>query len=210
MEKPILFSGEMVRAILEGRKTQTRRVVKPQLEKRLEHLAGEWFTYYWMSGGLWNDAGKIARCPYGQPGDRLWVRETWKCEEMEPYGEDGVRFQADNEFYTIRNTLEASQKWMEARREGGKWRPSIFMPRWASRITLEVVKVRVERVQEINEEDAKNEGVSAWHDTPSGTTYVPEYKLLWDKLNASRGFGWKVNPWVWVVEFKSVEVCNAS
>ncbi len=125
------------------------------------------------------------------------MRETFRCEELEPYGEDGVRFRADGVFRGIENSQEASEKWMEAYREGGKWRPSIFMPRWASRITLEVVNVRVERLQDISEVDALAEGI----DLPGAKL---QYRTLWENINAGRGFGWDVNPWVWVVEFKVV------
>lgn len=206
-QKPILFSAPMVLAILEGRKTQTRRVVTGKIA--LEWLQPGGFTPNFIA-----DPGNFLS-PYGYSGDRLWVRETFKCEELDPYGEDGVRYRADNAFVMIENTPEASERWGDAYREGGNWRPSIFMPRWASRITLEVVNVRVERVQKITRDDAKAEGVSpvwsydgkkdpSYFERSVLNPYVANYSVLWDEINGKRGFGWDVNPWVWVVEFKVV------
>jgi hypothetical protein len=211
-EKPILFSGEMVRAILEGRKSQTRRVVKV---RGVSDDVAMWLHYMARAVDM--------ECPYGKPGDRLWVRETWRTEELES-GLDGVRYAADDFFLPIENTMAASEAWGDAhfnkhgKSYGMAWRPSIYMPRWASRIMLEVVKVRVERVQEITRDDAKAEGVSkiwAWNAERNAkhpehfrrgvfNPYVANYSVLWDEINAKRGFGWDVNPWVWVVEFKQV------
>ncbi len=221
-EKPILFSAAMVLAILEGRKTQTRRVINPQPCEWAERFEPAPFKGYGIEGGGWIQMTKdeykqlgMAHCRYGKPGDRLWVRETWKCEELSPSGEDGVRFRADNAFVMIENTREASDRWCDARREYGKWRPSIFMPRWASRIDLKVLNVRVERVQKITRDDAKAEGVSpvwsydgkkdpSYFERSVLNPYVANYSVLWDEINGKRGFGWDVNPWVWVVEFKVV------
>lgn len=196
-ERPILFSGPMVRAILEWHKTQTRRVMKPQLlqpdgarHKKLEV------------------PNVLKLCPYGKPGDRLWVRETWLARG----GGAAALYRADYED-------------VEAAGLGGLyggWKPSIFMPRWASRITLEVVNVRVERVQDITEADAIAEGVTCEERgekcsgfRPPGNTsidpeecpscidgYIPIYQRLWDSINSKRGFGWETNPWVWVIKFK--------
>lgn len=196
--KPIIFSGPMVRAILEGRKTQTRRIVKPN----------SWVI-------------DISRCPYGHPGDHLWVRET--------FGESGYKrleykaFPADGKDF----------------RCVSRWKPSIHMPRWASRINLLVKNVRVERLQDISEEDAKAEGVYSdemrpdYHDYRSnlwmcdrcaGTglhaslgpnmgviedvdcvdcdTSKKRFKQLWQLIN---GYGsWDANPYVWVIEFERV------
>lgn len=183
-ERPILFSGEMVRAILEGRKTMTRRVIKPQ-------PAGEWAA-----------PGKTA-CPYGQPGDRLWVRETWRKTNWTDEPNRGE----------WRVFWRATEK--EDSRNNGLWRPSIHMPRWASRILLEVVSVRVERVQDISEEDARAEGVEWQNERPCWVNYLDRedwsptardsFRTLWDSINAKRGYGWDANPWVWVVEFKKIE-----
>lgn len=193
-EHPILFKGEMVRSILEGRKSQTRRVVKPQLDKPLSHLAGAWFTHYWMSGGMWNDAGKIAKCPYGQVGDYLWVRETFAQYP------DGFVFKADfpdDGFGSGIVNLKTGETYPLV------WKPSIHMPRKASRIELEITSVRIERVQEITPADAFAEGVRSTflHQAPDWID-VDAFRDLWEKINFSRGYGWISNPWVWVVEFK--------
>jgi hypothetical protein len=176
-EKPILFSGEMVRAILEGRKSQTRRVVK--VRGVSDDVAG-WLHYMARAVDM--------ECPYGKPGDRLWVRETWLRDgDVTIYKADLAKVLADS--------------W------NGHWRPSIYMPRAASRIALEVIKVRVERVQDISHNDACIEGAPSepeLNDYGTGSIYIDWYANLWDKLNAKRGYGWKVNPWVWVVEFKQV------
>jgi hypothetical protein len=194
-ERPILFSAAMVQAILDGRKTQTRRVVKPQPEIS-EHgnLKGEWLLRP-LDGLLLPKLQDIAiHCPYGQPGDRLWVRETWA-----PHDEHTMRQKNASECY-YRADDETSFS------TDGKWRPSIHMPRWASRITLEVTGVCVERLQAISWGDAIAEGIrdprrAAWRVDPVEGC-VAKYRELWDSLNASRGAGWDVNPWVWVVEFR--------
>lgn len=176
-ERPILFSGEMVSAILNGRKTQTRRVIKPQPV---------------------SNPFPLQRCPYGVTGDLLWVREThyrWAgCGTPPRTGFNQDRCYDDHpELLSMTRHAQIVTV------------PSIHMPRWASRITLRVVDVRVERVQEISESDAKAEGVAAWHNTTDGTVYRPEFCLLWDSINAAIGFGWEVNPWVWVVEFERAQ-----
>lgn len=166
-ERPILFSGEMVRAILDGRKTQTRRVAKGIA---LEWLAPDMFTPEFVAlpeNGL---------CPYGYSGDRLWVRETFQS-----YG-DGFAYRATPVIPDNRN-----------------WKPSIFMPRSASRITLEITNVRVERLNEITEMDAEAEGVYVWSD--SGNPAIWKFHCLWDDINGKK-YPWSSNPWVWVVEFQ--------
>jgi hypothetical protein len=195
-EHPILFSAPMVRAILEGRKTMTRRVVKqfPRVNYRwgrwiLEPQCERWMATVVPDGHYQYDAsGQIkARCPYGQPGDRLWVRETWAADAGD------ILFRADLD------TEDSNPI---------KWRPSIFMPRSASRLLLEVTAVRVERVQDISEEDAKDEGVTLIDGNPlrhDGLDYSSEFTGLWDSINAKRGYGWDSNPWVWVVSFKRIE-----
>lgn len=167
-EHGIIFNDEMVRAILALRKTQTRRVIKTQqenggkglIEVRPYHCPdGRWSFVLAHSGvGVCDPF----RCPYGQPGDRLWVRETCRAEELES-GCDGVRYRADNAFIEIENSQAAGGRWCDMRspcetEDAQKWKPSRFMPRWASRILLEKTGERVERVQEISEEDARNEG----------------------------------------------------
>jgi hypothetical protein len=195
-DKPILFTGEMVRAILEGRKSQTRRVIVPQ-------VADSAWNKKLGNASIFNPRKELLRfCPYGQPGDRLWVRETWRCEELDGSGLDGVRYRADDAFVEIENTRDAAEAWVDAYCEGDPWRPSIFMRRWMSRIMLEVVNVRVERVQEITEADAVAEGVTL----KAGWNPIADYADLWNKINYKRGFGWFENPWVWVIEFTVLEV----
>ncbi len=173
-EKPILFSGEMVRAILDGRKTQTRRVVRREHIPFVHSLLAGWISGRWSHLPL----------PYGRPGDQLWVRETWLEDTV-----GNIRYRA-----TERAVQDGN--W--------KWRPSIFMPRWASRISLEVTAVRVERVRDISEEDARAEGVDSIVATDTYSSYRMGFRKLWDSINAKRGYSWESNPWVWVVEFKRV------
>lgn len=213
-ERPILFNGDMVRALLAGTKTQTRRVVKPQPVWNADLVPNGWEWRVPIEKGplyKWPVASDFSielarRCPYGQPGDRLWVRETWARDD-----EDGTMlFRADDN--------EATRTWEHERIVSGlpryRWRPSIHMPRWASRILLEIVSVHVERLQEISEEDAKGEGL---YQDQAGrwTTYsateqhrehlnpVEAYRELWESINGDGS--WDANPWVWVVEFKRVE-----
>lgn len=204
-ERPILFSGAMVRAILEGRKAQTRRVVKPTmstpkiapLEMEPWIIDGErqeddnglpcWAGYHPSYPG----EAKWFTCPYGQPGDRLWVRETWHL--WGPPEHQTLAFRADC-----------------ADAENYTWRPSIFMPRWASRITLEITDVRVERVQAISKADVLAEGISRYtfaKGAISATPPDPRWKFieLWDGINAKRGYSWASNPWVWVLTFTRVQ-----
>jgi hypothetical protein len=215
--RPILFSGPMVKAILDGRKTQTRRVIKPQLEERVSDSGEQglvWLSERSLRAGRrdWVLEGMVSACPYGIPGVRLWVRETWAVRRL-PAGL-WVEYQADGHNARLPEPHEHN-----IRDEGGKvdltryvadrWRPSIHMPRWASRITLEITGVRVERVQDISECDAKAEGAEAasddvLRDTPRGNTYRAGFARLWDSINGPRGYGWDVNPWVWVVEFRRV------
>lgn len=197
--RPILFSGPMVRALLAGRKTQTRRVVKKS---------------WWGEKDPNEDtpslllASILRESPYGQPGDRLWVRETWRTEV------DGFVFRADEserstaEERTVRRVAPTVGRDVY----GPAWRPSIHMPRRACRLELEVTGVRVERLQEISEGDARAEGVEPFYeadmdgsgqrlDGPSHA-YRVGYHDLWDSLNERRGFGWDTSPWVWVVSFR--------
>jgi len=216
-ERPILFSSEMVRAILDGRKTQTRRVFNPQ--PIADGLYYEYKDIPWLkTGDPFPFIGHL--CPYGTTNDLLWVRETWRAVELDN-GNDGILYKADNHFKSIENSQAAADLWCDAyadRKHGNKWRPSIFMPRWASRILLEVTDVRVERVQEISDGDAKAEGLVGWKSERSdeihyGITAADvwetdpriTYKRLWDSINAERGHSWESNPWVWVASFKVVK-----
>jgi hypothetical protein len=193
-ERPILFSGPMIRAILDGQKTQTRRIVKPQPPGGYHIDTCHYNDTGWAFWVSADDHAGTCTCknlkqPYGSPGDRLWVRETWAPAEWPPTGVFAV-YRADEGMF-------ASQ-----------WKPSIHMPRWASRITLEVVSVRVERLQAISKKDAIAEGWGGWHnstvdgDDPDCAGNGPRtwFKKLWHSINGPGS--WDANPWVWVVEFK--------
>ncbi len=201
-EHPILMSGEMVRAILDGRKTQTRRVILPQpLDTWMK--GPDWSKYY-VDGqkNLWIEhptKHTEIKCPYGVPGDTLWVRETWwGANNGKPYR---------NAIAPLPTVVHRAND-TSGTANRVKWRPSIHMPRWASRLTLDVVKLRVERVQEISEEDAIAEGVSGngVEHGPAKQTARYRYHVLWDRINAKRGYVWASNPWVWVIEFQPKEV----
>lgn len=199
-ERPILFSGPMVRAILEGRKTQTRRVVKPGPSSGVR-----WSPF--VSTGLEDGHGREIRIAYGQPGDRLWVRETWGYAPGTLNEERLCCYKATPEI--------APFAWPARRGPIGdfvaRWRPSIHMPRWASRLTLEITDVRVERLQQITAADAWQEGIrpvgvaeqagDGASDIDPESAVVGEFIDLWNSLNAKRGFGWDANPWVWVLTF---------
>lgn len=176
-ERPILFSAPMVRAILEGRKTQTRWIVKPQ--SYVHGYGGSAPSEIVSALFMAMVAGK---CPYGAPGDRLWVRETWTDLDNISMGAALAAGPSKRIFYAADGHVLD---------RGGRWKPSIHMPRAHSRIVLEMTGVRVERLQEISEEDAKAEGC---HD---GTM---EYEILWNSINADRA-PWSSNPWVWVISF---------
>lgn len=199
-ERPILFSGPMVRAILDGSKTQTRRVIKPQPvmyeEGQCVHVSD-----------LINDSLK---CPYGIVGDQIWVRETW----MPDAPQDGTW--ADTQFYGCRmsplsDIPEKFRKpkhciykatWSSSELVG--WKPSIHMPRWASRIQLEITGVRVERLQDITEQDCRAEGAIGGHGSIPGYSFsatpLEHFQHIWK----STGGDWDANPWVWAIEFRRV------
>lgn len=222
-ERPIIFSGPMVRAILEGRKSQTRRVLKPQPDQDAS-------THWRESWGVWRNTtthpGVRWRCPYGQPGDRLWVRETWLEFDRDHRHEPGPRDRLLDIGRPVRNGVayraDTDSEGDAIRKEYGyKWRPSIHMPRWASRLTLEVTGVRVERVQEISETDARSEGVHPERETrvngrhlavdgypgrlEAGNLHRIAFVRLWDSIHARLGHPWEANDWVWVVEFRRLE-----
>lgn len=230
-ERPILFSGPMIRALLDGSKRQTRRVVKGT-NGIIGPLGGLGFPDKSLRGITEFRGGQplYDMCPYGVVGDRLWVRETWYDNIMnraehptEPFDEvrrcpGEVYYRADGEF---------ARQFPEDY-EDAIWRPSIFMPRWASRLTLTITDVRVERLQEISADDAMAEGLKAWSkdgklvkhgiadpDGMPGSDYpgtwpwhewrispVDAYEKLWDSLNAKRA-PWSSNPWVWVLTFST-------
>lgn len=189
-EHPILFKQDMVKAILTGRKTQTRRVIDPQslLDRETRVTA-------------------CYKCPYGSPGDLLWVRE--KC---------AIGFNDDSDL-VVDYHADGKRRWFDVTPENERYslryinddwrRPSIHMPRWACRILLRVVDVRVERLNEISEEDTIAElGIpEKWAGTepePYKRNIIGSFSVLWDSING-RG-AWALNPWVWVIEFKIAEV----
>ena len=199
-ERPIIFSAPMVRAILDGKKTQARRVVKISNEDQVVTRG----KIVWMGpeGLEWKPAGatRVAAsqecinlmCPYGVPGDRLWVRE----ELLE---QQGIWvYKEDRQPVLLDKTYEA-QMLVWAHRKETDYCASIHMPRWASRLTLEVVNVQVERVQDISEAEARAEGMG-------GIGVREHFKAAWDYLNGKGS--WDTNPWVWVIEFKRVGGLN--
>jgi len=209
-EHPIIFSARMVRAILEGKKTQTRRVIGgfDGADKfvRTDGVHAI-FTDGILDRALPENAPHLmsAKCQYGKVGDRLWVRET--CMYGGYFQGILIKYAiAGGEYIgsTMRiSSFTADPEWMKFReRYSDKWCPSIFMPRWASRVTLEITGVRAERVRSIAWSDAYAEGISGgdWLGDPIG-----EYAKLWDSINAKRGYSWDSNPWVWVIEFRRVE-----
>lgn len=200
-ERPILFSTEMVKAILEGRKTQTRRVIK---------LANCWFddkgslkdTPYYKGEEL----VKTIKCPYGQVGDRLWVRETWS-----PWADKTTQFYAggEDELCLYRADYREDRGGNLPADIGGDyhWHPSIHLPRKFSRIALEITGIRVERVQDISEADAKVEGAPYYgpnDEHGDERSYLEGFRHLWDSINGEK-HPWSSNCWVWVIEFKRIE-----
>jgi hypothetical protein len=201
-ERGILFQGPMVRALLAGTKTQTRRAIKAPGPTG----SGTFHIDTGFKGGhpVMVESSPVAagreilwlrRCPYGQPGDRLWVRETWGVGTRPCPHEgwcDGIEYRADEvyledgEYLHLHRVKVPDDKDLDDYRGG--WKPSIHMPRWASRILLEVTAVRVERLGQISEPDALAEGVSS----------VEEYRALWTSINKV----WEPEKWVWVIQFR--------
>lgn len=216
-ERPILFNGDMVRAILDGRKTQTRRVIKGVGPDN------------WLKGASNHVVHAANKCPYGQPGDRLWVRESFLHLMHGDVTAGDIKYCARIDSRSTDNSKNSGYWWRK--------RPSIHMPRWASRIILEIVSVRVERLQVISEADAIAEGCytndvysdlagenDVWHcvrckgfqvheqcsmagctevDCNECNTPVKRFKQLWQRINGAES--WAANPWVWVVEFKRIK-----
>lgn len=236
MERPIIFNAEMVRAVLDGRKTQTRRIVKPQPE--LTKTSG--FSWNGAVYGAGSDDRETNRnfahvkCPFGRPGDRLWVRETWAVVSH-AFSDDGLMIdyvpdrpaKAVHEkpfgkgYYSGHTIYAADGGFTWADDDGcvdGRscWKPSVHMPRWASRIDLEITGVRVERLQALSPCDAVREGLiklpaSGRYCLNAGAQYFggashdarEVFSWLWSSIYGEKS--WQANPWVWVVEFKMVE-----
>ena len=234
MEHPILFSTEMVQAILEGKKTQTRRVIEVQPEG----MMGICKCHYSPSGHAYSNTDGSCTCqpvdfPYGQPGGDLWVRETWRLASINAEI-------ADAQFWTVQFADFHVMPHPQPKRElflklaekdkfqtsntgikFGRWRPSIHMYRWMSRINLGIVHIRAERLQDITDEDATKEGIQdvchcgdyveshgyhSGHSAVSMPGWATEnFASLWDSINGKRGYPWALNPWVWVIEFQKVQ-----
>lgn len=194
-ERGILFSGAMVRALLDGSKTQTRRPVKGIDPDRLGETTSkaQWAK---VNREAPESFGARYFCPYGQPGDRLWVRETWAPHPDFPETARRAVYRADP----------------ECKYDVDRWRPSIHMPRWASRILLEIVSVRVERLQDISDQDAIAEGIGlnpcaagVYLTGTDETMPHAAYRILWQQINGAGS--WDANPFVWVIEFRRIDAC---
>ena len=187
-EKPIIFSAPMVRAVIAGEKTQTRRVITPQPPTMIYNDG----TNRWYPSGVWG--GKDWHAKY-EAGDLLWVRETFGSSLLGDYTFLQYKATVDTDDPCAYPIDFAQYEKIESK----SWRPSIFMPRWASRITLRVTSVRAQRLQDINEDDAAAEGIKR-HSGP----YILDFAKLWDDINAKRGYSWDSNPWVWAYKFEVV------
>lgn len=217
-ERPIIFSAPMVMAILDGRKTQTRRIIKPQfnatpgIAKITPHdLEGGRFGFF--------DEFQEYRCPYGQPGDRLWVRESWQHSNY-PFGpldpDCDIFYRAD--YWDDPHGMDGEKS---AEGKYRTWKRSFHMPKWASRIDLEITGVRVERLQDISEADAVAEGIERtggaasccpWKNYRKGdlgemtldcSAPSRSYMTLWESINGAGS--WDANPWIWVLEFQRIK-----
>ena len=214
--RPILFNGAMVRALIDGRKTQTRRVVKP---RPLYTEPGIWSWARGRLSAVWTAfalpaPGITSNCPYGRPGDLLWVRETWRPFAVDHNGvvtghdyDLHIDYAAGGSQHVSEEAITDHVEWagywnMPKAAERGNVSP-LFMPRFASRLTLRITSVRLERLQEIGEEDARAEGIelAAWE---WGEVTIAKFSELWDSINAANGHGWEANPWVWVLSFDVV------
>lgn len=257
-EHPIIMAAESVRAIIDGRKTMTRRVMEPQpyvsdsnpptfrdaergdlfvCPDLLPTTERRGFVIAECEGpGQWHCMGQRQfadkHCPYGAPGDRLWVREKfcspengivgyWADAECGAWMGDGgggrvwMHHGVIMESPAYEQRFQNDQRWRTfgIGKYGGRWRSPVHMPRWASRLTLEVVSVRVERVQSISEADAIAEGVDVMFNTKMRAIGDPRaltvrqraFGMVWDHFNAKRGYPWESNPWVWVIEFKRLQ-----
>ncbi len=228
-ERPILFKSEMVNAILAGRKTQTRRILKPKYSVATfyDYLPNDEYPYYMRrQDAVWDSFKTMAElagkyCPHGTIGDRLWVRETWADVNTESgpgfaFRAGGIHFCTDDAYpvdYSRYPGMQFSMWYgdLERGEDGHNWRPSIFMPRWASRLTLEITEVRVQRLQDITEADILAEGVTVdlaakmtgtpWSDLP---TLHHAWAALWDHINYEKA-PYESNPYVWALTFRRTE-----
>jgi hypothetical protein len=231
-ERPILFASHLVPKLLDGSKTVTRRPFN-EVMQREQRGASRNYSGGWTrdSAGRWwtNESGVALGpfyCPFGRIGERLWVRETWKY-----YGRDrgegpegGIQYRGDlahRTFEEFANPVAVAKDFERKWTQGfvNQWRPSIHMPKWASRLTLEITDVSVERLQDITEEDAQREGVQPrfeidaatfihgkHEDIVNRTTHRIGFKHSWDALYKSKGYGWDSNCWCWVIRFRKLEL----
>lgn len=186
-ERPILFNSSMVKAILAGTKTQTRRIVKPQPDVVHENIVAHFTPDDQKLGRI----GKVITCPFGQVGDQLYVRETWLQPCLEP-----LIYRADDWAKKLVEDCKLNPYMPQL-----KWTPSIHMPRWASRIQLEITNIRVERLNDISEQDALDEGYP--FQAATTTSIIDWFREIWESINGAGS--WNANPWVWVIEFKVIK-----
>jgi len=204
--RPIIMSSDSVRAILENRKSQTRRVMKPQPKHHTDHEGGFYCDTKGKCYLCGDENGNEYESPFGAPGDRLWVREAFWIDRRDKtlvVLEDGTI--ADKRGFVSTSLVDNDPRQAHGdkinnfddlkRHKYWSRKSPLFLPRWASRLTLEITNVRCERVQEIYPAEADDEGYKT----------IMGFKDAWDKLNAKRGYGWDTNPWVWVIEFKKIE-----
>lgn len=216
-EKPILFSAGMIRRVIRGEKSQTRRVIT--VPKKHGEILDLFDDYYLESHGVIGvdtmEAHNVPlKCPYGKVGTKLWVRETWadadifynngglEDPETIAYRADGTAIQFGGKTHLVGAIDQSSWNW-----DIIKWKPSIFMKRYMSRLTLEITDLRVERVQDISPEDCIAEGIASPEiDQSIGSSHVRVvFGFLWNEINETRGAGWHKNPWVWCVSFRIVK-----
>ena len=217
-ERGITMTGESAPAILDDSKSQTRRLVKGAPDDTIEVVP----SLHHHFGDLWDFRRRLhnpvaIRCPYGTAGSRLWIREAWRTYERPEDAVDGILFRDGAAFVPIENTQEAADRWVEAHDNGSygdRWRSPRFMPRWVSRCELEITEVRVQRLQEISEDDARAGG-AAYRIAPGGDLhgafeglggeicYRAHYRDRWDRINAARA-PWASNPWVFAISFRRV------
>jgi hypothetical protein len=213
-ERPVIMQTESVRSILSDLKTQTRRVMDLQPGNGNTPVIGE-PLYKGCVVARWNGESEFdyydCHCPKGKPGDRLWVKETWRLDDY-------------NQEPKIENVIYKADMPQQVLAEVGdliKWKSSMFMPRWASRLLLEITSIRAERLQTISEADAKAEGLTFrkpnfecgyegfwghpdWPHVECLSSPVKAYEKGWDSINKKRGFGWQQNPFVWAITFRKI------
>lgn len=187
-ERPIIFSGDSVRAILAGNKTQTRRVLRVQpsdtMQPEFRGLA------HHVKGALWRSGPpERSLCPYGVPGERLWVKETFRDPDT-------------LEYFCYKASSADFPPFLDA--DSMKWTSPIFMRRSDSRITLEIADVQVQRVQDISDKDCLAEGMQPDETESPVPNYVARFQYHWDSINAKRGYSWESNPWVWAITFRTI------